>query len=162
MTWSRGRVTVERLLRDGELEQVVASAELAERLMEDAGRHLVSATAIASSDPNGAYQLAYDAARKACAALLAQQGLRTTTRGGHVAVQDAIRDQFNGDGGLPAFRSFSRLRRARAAREYPDVGSPTTTAEDIDDALQGASEIVAAARQLLATGRLDHFAPSTS
>lgn len=36
MTWGRGRDTVERLLRDGELEQVLASPELAERLMEDA------------------------------------------------------------------------------------------------------------------------------
>ena len=160
MTWSRGRDTVERLLRDGELEQVLASPELAERLMDDADRHLASASAIAASDPNGAYQRADDAARKACAALLAPQGLRATTRGGHVAVQDAVRGQFNGDGGLPAFRSFSRLRRARAAREYPDVGTPTTTAEDVADARRAASEIVAAARQLLGTGRLDRFDPA--
>lgn len=157
MTWGRERTAVEQLLRDGELQEVQPSPELAERLMEDASRHLASARAIASSDPNGAYQLAYDAARKACAALPAPQGLRATTRGGHVAVQDAARNQFNGDGGLPAFRAFSRLRRARAAREYPDVGTPTTTSEDVDDALRAAAEIVAAARQLFETGRLDRF-----
>jgi phage tail tape-measure protein len=35
--------------------------------------------------------LAYDAARQACVALLAQQGLRPTTAGGHYAVEEIIR-----------------------------------------------------------------------
>ena len=81
MTWSRGRDTVEGLLRDGELEQVLASPELAERLMDEADRHLASASAIAASDPNGAYQRADDAARKACAALLAPQGAASDDAG---------------------------------------------------------------------------------
>ena len=34
------------------------------------------------------------AARQACVALLAQQGLRPTTAGGHYAVEEAIRAQF--------------------------------------------------------------------
>lgn len=92
MTWSRGRATIERLLADGGLDQVIASPDLAERLMEGAQRYLASAGSIAPADPSGGYQLAYDAARKACSALLAPQGLRATTRGGHVAVQDAVRD----------------------------------------------------------------------
>lgn len=109
MSWQRGRATIERLLGEGELESVTASPELAERPMDDAVRHLASADAIRASDLNGAYQLAYDAPRKACAALLAPQGLRATTRGGHVAVQDAVREQFNGDGG---FEGTSRKRLA--------------------------------------------------
>lgn len=159
MSWQRGRATIDRLLAEGELESVTASPELAERLMDDAVRHLASADAIRASDLNGAYQLAYDAARKACAALLAPQGLRATTRGGHVAVQDAVREQFNGDGGFNAFRALSRLRRTRAAREYPDPTTPTTTPTELEDGLAAATEIVAAARQLLDSGRIDRFVP---
>ncbi len=42
--------------------------------MDDAGRHLALARAIAPSDPSGAYQLAYDAVQKAFAVLLAPRG----------------------------------------------------------------------------------------
>lgn len=157
MTWQRGKTVVEGLLENGELQVVVPSPELADRLMDDATRHLASARAIAASDPNGAYQLAYDAARKACSALLAPQGLRATTRGGHVAVQDSVRAQFNNAGGIAAFGAFPRLRRTRAAREYPDVGTPTTTSEDLDEALDAAASIVDASRRILETGRLDRF-----
>ena len=52
----------------------------------------------------GAYQPPYDALRKAAAALLAVQGLRATSRGGHIAIQDAVRAQF-GDRGRPSVRS---------------------------------------------------------
>ena len=41
-----------------------------------------------------AYQLAYDALRKSAASLLEAQGLRATSRGGHVAVQDGVIAQF--------------------------------------------------------------------
>jgi hypothetical protein len=86
MTWERGREVVERLLDEGEVDLVVPSVELAERLLDDAARHLASARSIAASDPDGAYQLAYDAPRKACPALLAPRGPRATTKSGHVAV----------------------------------------------------------------------------
>ena len=109
MTWSRGAEDIERLLRDNELEVVEPSDELARRLLDDADNHLVSARAIGASDRNGAYQLAYDAARKACASLLAPQGLRATTKGGHIAIQDTVVAQFGGQGGLLAFAAFSRL-----------------------------------------------------
>lgn len=78
MPWKRGRESVERLLEDGEMERVVPSEDLADRLMDDAAAHLESAHSIQDLDPTGAYQLAYDAARKACSALLAVQGLRAT------------------------------------------------------------------------------------
>ena len=47
---------------------------------------LASAQVLLTTDPSNALVLAYDAARQACTALLAQQGLRQTTTGGHVAV----------------------------------------------------------------------------
>lgn len=157
MTWERGRARVEQLLRDGELDRVVPSPELAARLLEEADRHLRSAELVGGVDPTGSYQLAYDAARKASAALLAVQGLRATTRGGHVAVQDTVREQFGGRGGVAAFDAFSRLRRRRAASEYPDLDTATTTPEDADDALRSASAIVVSARQLYESGRLVPF-----
>ena len=155
MTWERGRASIEQLLRDGELEVVVPSPGLAVRLFEDADRHLQSAEMLREIDPAGAYQLAYDAARKGCAALLATQGLRSTTHGGHIAVQDTVREQFGGPGGVAAFDSFSRLRRKRAANEYPDLGTASTTTDDVDDAVRSANAIVSAARQVYETGKLD-------
>ncbi len=55
-----------------------------------------------------AYVVAYDAARHAAVALLAEQNLRVTAEGGHLAVDQALNAQFGG-----VFSSFSRLRRRR-------------------------------------------------
>jgi hypothetical protein len=96
VTWARGRARIEQLIADGDLEIVTASQTHAQRLLEEAQRHLRSAEQIAEDDATGAYQLAYDAARKACSALLAVQGLRATTKGGHIAIQDAVRDRSGG------------------------------------------------------------------
>ena len=108
------------MLAQGELDRVQPSAELAERFFAEADRHLASAAQIRTSDPTGSYQLAYDAARKACAALLAVQGLRATSAGGHIAVQDVVRAQFRG-----VFAQFPTLRRVRKQSEYPDGGDVT-------------------------------------
>ena len=46
-------------------------------MLEDAGRHLATASAAqVAGDLSGAYQLAYDALRKSAASLLEAQGLR--------------------------------------------------------------------------------------
>jgi hypothetical protein len=82
---SRSQAQIEQLLREGELERVALSPALAQRLLDEVNRHLGSAELVSESDPTGAFELAYDGARKACAALLAVQGLPSTTRGGHVA-----------------------------------------------------------------------------
>ncbi|MGH9054957.1 MAG: HEPN domain-containing protein [Acidimicrobiales bacterium] len=155
MSWQRGRARVDELLASGELEHVMPAPNLADRLVEEARRHLASAQAIAASDPTGAYQLAYDCARKACAALLAAQGLRATTRGGHIAVQDTVIAQFGGKGGIAAFGALPRLRRSRAASEYPNADSPTVTEEDANDAITSASDILAAVRRIFDAGRLE-------
>ena len=69
---------------------------------------LSSAEELASADPNSAYTLAYDAARFACASLLAQQGLRATSRGGLYAVQQAVIRQFGA-----TFEPHGTMRRRR-------------------------------------------------
>jgi hypothetical protein len=152
MTWQTGRSEIDGMLAHGDLDRVQPSAELAERFFAEADRHLASAAQIRTSDPTGSYQLAYDAARKACAALLAVQGLRATSAGGHIAVQDVVRAQFRG-----VFAQFPTLRRVRKQSEYPDVTTPTTTVDDASFAIDAAADMLNSARQLVQSGRLDSF-----
>jgi hypothetical protein len=97
-----------------------------------------------TSDPHSAYVLAYHAARFACMALLAQQGRRATTSGGHYAVEQAVRAQF-GDG----FGPFGVLRRRRTELEYPHLPADTTGAGDAGQAAKTAPRLIAAAGTLL-------------
>jgi hypothetical protein len=69
--------------------------------------------------------LAYNAARKACVALLAQQGLRTKSGGHHVTTEHVVRAQFGGP-----FDAFSSLRRRRAEIEYPRFPGDVVTADE--------------------------------
>jgi uncharacterized protein (UPF0332 family) len=120
------------------LDRVTANDALARALIADAGRHLQIATAgINAGDLSGAYQLAYDAMRKSAAALLAVQGLRATSRGGHVAIQEAVTARFAGS--VRAFKAFGRIRRGRNRFEYPDADTAGPTREDVDDAVQSAT-----------------------
>jgi hypothetical protein len=143
---------VERLLAQGELEHVPSSIPHSNRLLNESQGHLASARQIVRDDPTGSYQLAYDAARKTCSALLAIQGLRATSRGGHVAVQDVVRHQFGRD-----FDQFSRMRRRRHQSEYPDIGTPALTTEDADEAIALAERMILAARALIDSGQLGNF-----
>ena len=157
MTWERGREKIERLLAAGELERVTASADVADRLMHDAEAHMTLAAKGTEIDPAGALQLAYDAARKASAALLAVQGLRATTRGGHIAVIDGVRAQFSDPGGIEVFGRIGRLRRRRNTTEYPSMESPGVLADEAEQALALAGEVFEAANRLLRSGRVDEF-----
>lgn len=140
VTWATGAEKVRELIDQGELEEVEPSVEIARRLLADAEQHVTSARTIADTgDLTGAYQLAYDALRKAGASLLAVQGLRATTRGGHIAVQHAVIAQFGN--GISEFRSFSRIRRNRNRFEYPGDSASEPTEDDLNDALQIASEV---------------------
>lgn len=90
MSWEPGRVRVHEMIDAGEVEQVTPDLAIARRMLEDAGRHLATASqAKVAGDLSGAYQLAYDALRGSAASLPEAQGLRATSRGGHLAVQDS-------------------------------------------------------------------------
>jgi hypothetical protein len=139
VTWQPGRDRIAALLQAGDLEQVTADRGIARLLLDDAGRHLATAaTALTSGDLSGAYQLAYDALRKSAAGLLAAQGLRATSHGGHVAVQEAVMAQFGST--VRAFRSFGRIRRARNSFEYPSTVTPGPSADDVTDAIASATQ----------------------
>ena len=157
MSWEVGRDRIAGSIERGALEVVAPDEGVAQRLVEDARRHVGTAMiAAAAGDLSGAYQLAYDALRKSAAALLAVEGLRSTNRGGHVAVQDAALAQF---GDISAFRAFNRMRRARNRFEYPDSTTVGPSQQDVDDATTSAGAAHEAAAALLASGRLTPWTP---
>ncbi|HEY7812279.1 MAG TPA: hypothetical protein VIC62_03530 [Nakamurella sp.] len=151
MTWQHGADRIRSLLDTGELERVTPDPAVARRLLTDPGRHLTTAnSAIADTtdaDLAGGYQLAYDALRKSVAALLAAQGLRATSRVGHVAVQDAAAAQFGRT--VRAFKAFGRIRRARNSFEYPDTDTGGPNLADVHDALTVARQALDAAKTIL-------------
>lgn len=151
MTGPTGRDRIDRLLRSKSLERVSPDERLAHHLLDEAVRHLGTApTVLAAGDLSGSYQLAYDALRKAATALLAVQGLRATSRGGHVAVQEAMGAMY-GDS-VPAFRSFNRIRRARHSFEYPGPDTVGPDPAQVADALEVATAVEAAARAMIDEG----------
>jgi hypothetical protein len=120
VTWQPGRDKVAELLDAAELQQVAADHRIARLLLDDAARHLATATvALASGDLSGAYQLAYDALRKSAASLLAEQGLRATSRGGHIAIQEAAQAQFGS-----TVRAFKSLDASAAPATTSNTPAP--------------------------------------
>src|SRR5579859_3764631 len=117
MRWDQGRAVIDRMLADQQLQRVPASREHAGRLISQARKHLASAAEVCDEDPAGGYALVYDAARKALTAVLENQGLRPTSRGGHLAAYDAVRAQVDPPMGK-IVRPFDRMRQ-RADAEYP-------------------------------------------
>ena len=121
---------IERLLARGHVERVQGAQADGESWLERARQNLGAARVIASAAPDSGIVLAYDAARQACVALLAQQGLRPTTAGGHYAVDEAIRAQFG-----PTLRDFGGLRRRRNELEYPQYPTERASAAEAAEAL---------------------------
>ncbi len=147
-TWGPGRATIDRLLDADELQRVTPDVAAARRLVDSATRHLASAATVADNDPEAAFATSYDAARKACSALLEAQGLRATSRGGHIAVREAVSAQSGDLPGGSALRPFDRLRRRRNDIEYPSDPDPVDS-EEVQDALTQARGMVEFADKLL-------------
>ena len=126
MSWPTGREVIVDLLAKNELEQVLGDLEGAATLLSTAARHIETAVSVASSDPEGAYAVLYDAARKSLNAVLLAQGLRSTSKGGHLATERAIQAQFTKPPPAEAFRAFPRLRVTRNSSEYRSSGAVDT------------------------------------
>lgn len=142
--WQLGQAEVQELLRAGDLQKLTGEAANGERLLAKASTTLETARSAIQSDPDSAFVLAYDAARQALTALLAHQGLRPTTKGGHYAVEQAARAQF-GQG----FRQYGALRRRRNELEYPERPGDDADIEEAAEAVEKAQEVVNAATGLL-------------
>jgi HEPN domain-containing protein len=144
MRWSAGEATVERLLAAGHIERVQGAQADGESWLTRARRGLEAARILADGAPDSSVVLAYDAARQACVALLAQQGLRPTTAGGHYAIEEIIRAQFG-----PALRAFGGLRRRRNELEYPLYPTEQASPSEAAETLKTTTEIIDAAAKLL-------------
>lgn len=142
--WQRGEAEIEQMLADGELQVLTGAAADGGQWLSKARRTLGTATGAAETDPDSAFTLSYDAARFACTALLAQQGLRATTKGGHYATEVAVRAQFGA-----TFDRYGALRRQRNDIEYPLVAAGSLTPDDARSAIAVAAEFAKAADQLL-------------
>jgi len=144
----QGSKTVQKFIEGARLQQVVASRSHADRLLRQSRNHLLSASKLADSDPEGAYSALYDAARKALVAVLEVQGLRPTTKGGNFIICEALEVQIN-----PPFDDvitpFNRIRKMRNAQEYPNLEQPELTTEDILEDLAKSTRIVEIAQSLL-------------
>lgn len=142
--WARGQTEIEQLIAAGHLERVSGGQADGTPLLSQARKTIATAAKLIPDDAYSAYVLSYDAARIACVALLAQQGLRATTNGGHYAVERAVRAQF-GD----RFRPFGALRRRRNELEYPRMPSDTATTDEAREAAETAERLISAATALL-------------
>ena len=150
--WHKGRADIEQLLSNGDLDRVQPSGDLTDRLLDEAAAHIDTAHSAIDDDPTGALQIGYDAARKAAIALLAAQGLRGTTDGGHRAIAAAAAAQFDG-----TFDRLERMRRRRNAAEYPDIDTPEVTEDDARDAIDAAQRMYDAAVGIINSGNLGVF-----
>lgn len=144
MRWSTGEATVERLLAAGHVERLQGAQADGASWLDRARRGLEAARVIAEAAPDSSVVLAYDAARQACVALLAQQGLRPTTAGGHYVIEEVIRAQFG-----PSLRAFGGLRRRRNELEYPLYPTEQASPDEAAETLKTAAEIIDAAAKLL-------------
>jgi len=92
--------------------------------------------------------LLYDAARKALTAILENQGLRPTSRGGHLAVYHAVRAQLDPPMGR-VLLPFDRMRRRRHDVEYPPAGAPELRPEDVTEDVPKVTALLDLAQRVL-------------
>jgi HEPN domain-containing protein len=144
MRWTTGEAEIERLLDQGSIERVQGAQADGESWLERARRSLDAARMLVQAAPDSSITVTYDAARQACVALLAQQGLRPTTSGGHYAIEEAIRAQFGA-----SLRAFGGLRRRRNELEYPLYPTEKASAEEAAEAIKTADHIIDAVAGLL-------------
>ena len=142
--WKRGESEIEGLIASADLQKLTGDAANGERLLQKATVTLETARSAIERDPDSAFVLAYDAARQGLTALLAHQGLRPTTKGGHYAVEQAVRAQFG-----PGFRQFGALRRRRNELEYPERPGDDASVDEATDSVERSQAIITAAEGLL-------------
>ncbi|MEP6561175.1 MAG: hypothetical protein ABJD68_08900 [Nakamurella sp.] len=142
--WKRGEATVAKLLTDRHLQRIAGEMTDGQAWLDKAGRTLSTADRIVDSDPESALVLAYDAGRQVGTGLLAQQGLRPTTTGGHVAVTRAVIDQFDG-----RFTGLDTLRRRRNELQYPSYPGDLVESQEAAAAIATVRSLLADASKLL-------------
>jgi len=111
-------------------------------MLVESRNHLETARLLVSTkDVAATFVTAYDAARKALAAMLAVQGLRARGGdGGHRVLSELMQAQFPAH--RPTLREFDWMRLKRNDTEYHDPGRPTATRADVSAGIPAAEQIV--------------------
>lgn len=107
------------LVGEKRVERVPPDRARAQTKLEEAQRHLESSRTVATNDPEGAYALLYDAARKAVDAHMAANGLRVSKSraGAHEATALYAAEVIGGAYEADA-KALNRMRRERNRAEY--------------------------------------------
>ncbi|MGH3501399.1 MAG: HEPN domain-containing protein [Nocardioidaceae bacterium] len=147
--WDQGRETVKLFLRDGTLQEVPPNRDQADRLLETAHAHLRSAAAIAEDDPDGAYAMCYDAARKALTAVLANQGLRPRSgAGAHAKLIDTVMAQLDPPLGS-IIKPVDRMRIRRNRVEYPSDEVAPVDSTEVSETIPKVEKVLQTTRTVL-------------
>lgn len=144
----RRHQSIAQLVADGRLERVNPDPGEASDLVVHALAHLESARTIAEQDPAGAYQLLYDASRKAVAADMLAAGYRAKADrpGAHAAVVAYAQEALASSVRPEVLSVLDQMRRLRNRTEY---GALTLGAEQVKNDLTVAELIVSAVRARL-------------
>lgn len=144
--WPKGSDKIDQLIEDKVLHRLRGADVGTSALMERAHQLLDSAKDLLQKDPVTAYTVAYDAAKHAASALLAEQNLRSTD---HVTIEQALQAQFGG-----VFSKYGYLRRRRNELDYPVSGEDFADVTETERAIKDVSEIVESAAEILEQGML--------
>lgn len=134
------RATIASLISEGTVERVTVDQEVVANLLRQAGNHLRTAAAGAEAgDPEGAFQLAYDACRKTSLALVMATGLRPKDQSAHVITFNAAAAIASSFGASRIVIDAAELRYVRHGAEYR---AEAVSAADIEDALAIGAELI--------------------
>ncbi len=124
----------------GQVDMVPPDSALAALYLAHADAHIRLAAAHFESDFVGAFQLAYDGARKSLASILIIHGFRATARGGHWAL-GALAINYLSEEQASIVKEFAWMRALRNATEYPTAENPVAARDDCVAAIRAAQRI---------------------
>ena len=133
-----------------QLELISPDSRLAHMQLDQARDALRVASEQATNRPEIALTVAYDAARKAVAAMLEAQGLRAKLPNAHLNVQNALAAQW-GEG---LADEFGVVRKARNRIEYPDSSTERATTRSAHRAVELAQKLLTLADEQISQLRL--------
>jgi len=141
-------VDLEQLVTDKVIRRCEPDLEAARRELQMARAHIESAATVAVDDPNAAFQLAYDGARKAVAAHMRARGCRVGSgMGAHAKTGRYALAVFRDQAVRPHVERFDDLRVVRNESEYDAL---LLDEADARDALVDADAIVTYVKRDLA------------
>lgn len=141
--WQKGEATIERLLADGELQQVTGA-------QADGQPWIPKHAAHAPPRPNSSTRIrtvrtsSPTTPRGSPAWPCSPTKASAPPPGGHYAVDIAVREQFGGP-----FEQFGALRRQRNELEYPSLATDTLMPSDADTAVAITTKLIDTAERML-------------